>query len=187
MKNLIKSLAIVLLVGVSCVTAIRSQDKKVIYQDVKVTTFEIKPETEFSESMRDVMMSEIVDELMKTKKFSSVQNVSAKESVETSTIDNSAKTKSQIETIPGDSVLRLTGIVTEFKKGNRTARYLIGFGAGRAKVKAHIKVVDSAGKVLLEKDVDGNVVIGLFGGDTNGITRGLAKEIAKDIVKKILK
>jgi len=177
----------VLLVCVSCVMAVRSQDKKVIYQAVEVTTFEIKPETKFSETLRDVMMSEIVDELMKTKKFSSVMNVSAKKTVETATIENSAEPKPQVETIPDDSVLHITGVVTEYKEGNRAARYLIGFGAGRAKVKAHVKIADSTGKVLLEKDVDGNLVMGAFGGNANSITRGLAKEIAKDIVKKLLK
>jgi hypothetical protein len=31
-----------------------------------------------------------------------------------------------------------------------------------------------------EKDVDGKVIMGLFGGDSKGATDGLAKEVAKD-------
>lgn len=43
-----------------------------------------------------------------------------------------------------------------------------------------IKLTDKAtGKVLIEREVDGNVVIGVFGGNANETTRGLAIEVAK--------
>jgi hypothetical protein len=74
----------------------------------------------------------------------------------------------------------LSGTITKYDKGNRAARYFVGFGAGATKVVAHIKFIETAtGSVLFEKDVDGKVVIGVFGGDSKGSTRGLAKEVAK--------
>jgi hypothetical protein len=99
--------------------------------------------------------------------------------IETANSDKSQADSVQTDAIAEEATLRLMGTVTEFKEGNRTARYLIGFGAGRAKVKARIKILDSAGTVLLETDVDGNVVMGAFGGNSNAVTRGLAKEVAK--------
>lgn len=80
--------------------------------------------------------------------------------------------------------LRLTGSITTFKKGSQAKRYLLGPGFGKTILKAHIQFTDATtGKVLLEKDVDGKVIIGLFGGDSKGATNGLAKEVAK-IAKK---
>jgi hypothetical protein len=76
--------------------------------------------------------------------------------------------------------LQLVDTVNEFNKGNRAVRYMVGFGAGKTKVKAHVKFVDSAtGDILFEKNVDGKVWIGFIGGESIGATRGLAKEVAK--------
>jgi hypothetical protein len=78
------------------------------------------------------------------------------------------------------SAIRLTGVVTEFKAGNRATRYVIGFGTGKTKVVADFKFIDKAtGEVLYQGSVDGKVIIGFFGGESLGATRGLAKELAK--------
>jgi hypothetical protein len=70
-------------------------------------------------------------------------------------------------------------------KGNSAKQCLLGFGAATTKVVAHVKFIDATtGNVLFEKDVDGKVIIGLMGGDSNGATRGLAKEVAKVAKKK---
>lgn len=168
MKKQSLTLLVFLIVLFACASQALGQTAETGYKAVEVATFDIKPETKFPESSRDVMMTEIVDELTKTKRFTSVKLAAA----------------------PGEgptdaSTIRITGSVTQYIEGNRTARYLIGFGAGRAKLKAHIQVTDSTGKLIFEKDVDGNVVMGAFGGNSNDITRGLAKEIAKDITKRL--
>lgn len=170
-----------------CVAPVYSQNKKTEYQSVEITKFEIKPDVKFPASRLDVMMSEIAEELTKTKKFSSVKNnspesESAEKTPEATTDTDKPKVKPG--QIADNSALYLTGIVTEYKEGNRAARYLIGFGAGRAKVKARIKISDSAGNILLERDVDGNLIIGAFGGNSSVVTRGLAKEIRKVLLKK---
>jgi hypothetical protein len=57
---------------------------------------------------------------------------------------------------------------------------MVGFGAGKTKIVAHVKFVDAAtGNVQLEKNVDGKVWIGFMGGESIGATKGLAKDVAK--------
>jgi hypothetical protein len=86
-----------------------------------------------------------------------------------------------------DPVLLITGTVTKFKKGNQATRYLVGFGAGATVIGAHIKCYDAATKeLLLERDVDGKVIMGLMGGKSEGANNGLAKEIAKNVKEKFL-
>jgi hypothetical protein len=85
----------------------------------------------------------------------------------------------------GQPVLVVTGTVTRYQKGSQAKRYLVGFGAGATVIDAHIKCYDAATKeVLLERDVDGKVVIGIMGGKSEGANNGLAKEIAKDLKEK---
>ncbi|MDE3187651.1 MAG: DUF4410 domain-containing protein [Acidobacteriota bacterium] len=87
----------------------------------------------------------------------------------------------------GEPVLRVTGTITKYKKGNQATRYLVGFGAGATVIRAHVKCYDAATKeLLLERDVDGKVIMGLMGGKSEGANNGIAKEIAKDIKKKFL-
>ena len=76
--------------------------------------------------------------------------------------------------------LRLTGIITEYKAGSRAKRYLIGFGFGATKVVVQVQFLDrTMGNVLLDRKVDGKVVVGVMGGESLGATNGLAKEVAK--------
>lgn len=145
-------------------------------KSIEVSKFEIKEGVKFPEIDRDTMMTEIVDELTKLKKFSEVK-APATAAATTETIAQTAT-----------SWILLTGTVTKYQPGSRTKRYLVGFGAGKTKVVASIKLVDKdTGKVLLEKDVDGKVIIGLFGGNSNGATRGLAIEVAKVTKKAVFK
>lgn len=138
------------------------------YQNIEVVKFDILEGVNFPPESRDVIMAQIVEELKQLKKFTTVSNVG--------------------ETVPegAGATVRLTGTITKYKPGSRAKRYLIGFGAGATKVAAHIKYVDAAtGNVIFEKDVDGKVWIGMFGGDSSGATRGLAKEVGK-VTKKQL-
>lgn len=143
-------------------------DVKNKYQNIEVVSFDIQEGIKFPPESRDVIMAQVVEELKQIKKFKEVANTGA------TITDGSGPT------------VRLTGTITKYKAGSRAKRYLIGFGAGATKVNAHLKFVDAAtGDVLFEKDVDGKVWIGLFGGDSSGATRGLAKEVAK-VTKKQL-
>lgn len=81
--------------------------------------------------------------------------------------------------------VKITGQVTKYSKGSRAARYLVGFGAGRTKLVANVKVADAqTGQVLFEQNVDGHVYGGLFGGKTDQAKGELASEIIKTMTKK---
>jgi len=81
--------------------------------------------------------------------------------------------------------VRIDGEVTKYSKGSRAARYLVGFGAGRTKLVAHVKVTDAqTGQLLFEQNVDGHVYGGFFGGKTDQAKGELASEIIKTMTKK---
>ena len=162
-----------------------SISKKGEYLHIIVETFD-NSGTEFPDTTLKVMTAEIVEELTKIKKFKSVSLAANSMTEVDVTPVEKISNSNQIESLqpPPTSVLKLVGTISKFEKGNRTKRYLIGFGAGKTKVVAHIKFIDSAGTVIYEKDVDGSVVIGFFGGSSNNATRGLAKEIAKTAKKR---
>jgi len=165
-------------VAVSAQDAKSSKEVKGKYQNIEVTKFDIKEGVEFPSDSLNVMIAEIVEELKQLNKFKQVTSAN-----ETKTDTN--KTEDGAKTETDGATIRLSGTITKFKKGSRAKRYLIGFGAGTTKVVAHVKFIDTVtGNVLFEKDVDGKVIIGFFGGDSSGSTRGLAKEVAKVAKKK---
>lgn len=172
--KLLKSLLIALLFCLFFAFSISAQQAaaaaKRNYENIEVEKFTIQQGVKFPESSLDVMMAEIVAELKKLNKF---KQVSMK-------IGNEGGLENKMP----ESTIGLSGTITKYKPGSRTARYLIGFGAGMTKVKARIKFVDAAsGNVLFDKEIDGKVIIGFFGGNSNDATRGFAREVA-EIAKK---
>ncbi|MFL6374080.1 MAG: DUF4410 domain-containing protein [Pyrinomonadaceae bacterium] len=154
MRRLLFSLGILLLFVTACAAQGRS---------IELVKFDIKASVNFPPTWVDIMMAETVDELTRTKKFTNVTLVPE---------------TNQASTSPD---LRLTGSVKEFQPGSKSTRFWIGFGAGKAKIVAVVKIVEvSSGKGLLERDVDGSVIKGAWGpGDASEATRGVAIEIAK--------
>ena len=138
------------------------------YQVIEVARFDIKPGVEkFSPDWLITINEELIKQLRETAKFKEVLFEAETPS------DASAPT------------LLLVGTVTEYAPGNRAERYMIGFGAGKTKVKAHVKIMDKTTKeVLFEDDVDGKVIMGAVGGESIDATRGLAKEVASKTKKK---
>lgn len=173
MNRFHRKFTLLLLVLIGCLptfgqTTKKTEDLKNKYQNIEIVSFDIKEDAKLPVESRDVIMSQVVEELKQLKKFKQVSNTG--------------------ETIPQDAgpTVRLSGVITKYKAGSRAKRYLIGFGAGSTKVVAHITLTDAtSGTTLFEKDVDGTVWIGVFGGDSSGATRGLAKEVAK-VTKKAL-
>ena len=171
MIRLQRKFTVLLFILVGCFTTFAQTTKTDVkdkYQNIEVVSFDIKEDTKFPAESRDVIMSQVVEELKQLKKFKQVSNTG--------------------ETVAQDAgpTVRLTGVITKYKPGSRAKRYLVGFGAGSTKVVAHISLIDvTSGATVFEKDVDGKVWIGLFGGDSSGATRGLAKEVAK-VTKKAL-
>ena len=132
------------------------------YKDIEVVKFDVKQGVEFPEEHLTGLMDEIVKELQELKKFNQVFRAG------------------ESQTASNAPTLRLEGTVIEYKKGSQAKRYLVGFGAGKTKVVAHVKFIDKAsGNVVLEKDVDGKVVLGLLGGKSKTSLRDVGNEIAK--------
>ena len=132
------------------------------YSQIDVTPFEVADGVPFPPDYLATMTVELVGQLEAIKKFKRVAR--AGEGLD-----------------PALTTVRLSGKVTEFQAGNRAVRYFVGFGAGKTKIVAHVKVVDAgSGELLFEDDVDGKVVLGgAIKGESVGATRGLAKEVAK--------
>jgi len=138
------------------------QNAKGKYNVVEITRFDVKEGINFPADYQVTLMEELNTQLRDTKRFKEVLR------------------EGETSPEPGAPALKLVGTVTKYDAGSRAARYLIGFGAGKTKIVAHVKFTDRAtGQVLFESDVDGKVIIGFIGGDSLGATRGLAKEVAK--------
>ncbi|MBX3266949.1 MAG: DUF4410 domain-containing protein [Acidobacteria bacterium] len=138
------------------------------YQIVEIERFEIAEGVEFPETDLTELMSFMVVHFNKSRRFEQVF----------------LATDTASQTAPARRA-KVVGTVTKYSKGSRAARYLIGFGAGRTKLVADIKVLDAeTGTVLFEQKVDGHVYGGLFGGETDGAKSNLASEIIKTMTKK---
>jgi hypothetical protein len=164
------------------ISIVNAQDIKKVeiekgkYQKIVVSNFTKQKDVEkLTDASVSVMMAEIVKELTKLAKFKevSLENDSKKES------DNTSENKGDAKNQVNNSTLRLEGVIVKFDEGDRATRYIIGMGAGKTKIVARIKFIDANNNVLLEKEVDGSVVLGVFGGSSSGATRGLAKDVAK--------
>src|SRR5258706_4089602 len=148
-------------------------------KSIEVAKFDVIEGVQFPVTSLDVMTDEMVDELVKLKKFSQVKLA----------VPPGTTAAEKTEKIDGPAPeLVLTGTVTKYEPGDRAKRYLLGPFAGKTNIVAAIKITERAtGKVLFEKDVDGKVIIGVFGGNSNGATRGLAKEVALVTKKAVFK
>ena len=158
--SLFSALALLLLLTFSASGQKPNSENKNKYKDIEVENFDVKEGVKFPPEHMTGMMAEIVQELQNTKKFRQVSRVGE-------------------GTESNEPTIRLVGTVTKYQAGSQAKRYLIGFGAGKTKVVAHVKFIDKAnGNVLFEKDVDGKVVFGLFGGQSKTSLRDVGKEIA---------
>jgi hypothetical protein len=161
MKRTLLLITVVLPAIVLAVSAAAS-DKPIAtkYEYVQVNRFEIAPGVDFPVDYQLAMVEDLVKQLENTKKLSQVMR--------------------QGEPLPeGKPVLRITGTVTKFSKGSQAERYLVGFGAGKTVIVVQVKFLNTANELLLDRKVDGKVIIGVMGGKSGGATNGVAKEIVK--------
>jgi hypothetical protein len=136
------------------------------YQNAEVAPFTAQEGVQVTPEQLKELTDAVVKELQGIKKFQQV-------SLEGVAADAQAPT------------LKVTATVTKFKAGSRAKRYMIGFGAGKSKVIAHVRFIDrETGGVLYEFDADGDVVMGVFGGTSGGAKSELAGQVAKAAKKK---
>lgn len=143
-----------------------AENNRKLYQAIVIQQFDVKAGIQFPDDYRTSLQSDLHDQLQKLNTF----NVRIMESSE---IASDQKT------------MRISGQITEYHPGSKTARALFGMFAGSTTVKAHIQVFDSTdGSLLFEDDVDGKVTYWSPDQDSKGATEGLAKEVAKKIKKR---
>ncbi len=142
------------------------------YSVLVVEKFKVEPaavKAGFLEAQVPVMQAEIVLQLVKKRIFDEV-------------IDGGSLPPAE----NGKAKLLLLGTVTEFEPGSQAERYLIGFGAGAAKLKMHFVFQDAAtGNEILVTDHQHKFWIGAFGGSKNAATTHTAEGMVKSIVGDI--
>ncbi len=138
------------------------------YNTVEIEKFAVGEGVTFPDNDLNELMGYLVIHFNKSKRFENVF----------------LATDAAAQSAPARRV-KISGTITKYSKGNRAARYLVGFGAGRTKLVAKVKVADAeTAEVLFEQDVDGHVYGGLFGGETDSAKGGLASDIIKSMTKK---
>ena len=76
-------------------------------------------------------------------------------------------------------MLKIVGAITAYKGVKYASRLMVGYGAGKSKVVAHVQFLDhDTGAVILEQDVTGNDV-SEGRGETVSAFSNLATEVAK--------
>jgi hypothetical protein len=131
------------------------------YQSLEVKRFGVPGDVGITNDYVDKLTADLVAEIGNTRTFNRVYR------------------EGTMGTDVPKPILLLIGSITKFQRGSQAKRYLLGPGFGKTVLKAHVQFVDAkTGEVVFERDVDGKVIMGLYGGDSMGATRGLAKEVA---------
>lgn len=160
----IKVLFVILVVF--CVGIIASAENRKQYQAIEIQQFDVKSGIQFPDDYRTSLQNDLHVQLQKLNTF---------------TVRMSEDSQAALD----QRTMRVTGQITEYHPGSKTARALFGMMAGSTSVKAHIQVFDAAdGSLLFEDDVDGKVTYWSPNQDSKGATEGLAKEVAKKIKKR---
>jgi len=87
-----------------------------------------------------------------------------------------------------DRRLILNGTIVSFKKGNRAARYLAGFGAGESKLKVRFTLQDAeTGAQVMSWEQTGTFkgMFAPFGGSSGKAGHSEADSVIKGLIKKI--
>jgi hypothetical protein len=80
----------------------------------------------------------------------------------------------------GQPLLRVSGVITEFKPGNRAKRVLIGFGVGATVVRVFVRFTDaSSGQLFLDRELKGTTFMDASADDSQAAADSLARKIVK--------
>lgn len=117
-------LTAVLLATLMLAPGATAKDPEVTYKTVEAKHFTRVEGVELSPAFSDYLYAELRNELGKTKLFAQV--IGEGEAVEDADAANSVV---------------IQGVITEYKKGNRAADAIIGFGAGARSLKMDVNVI----------------------------------------------
>ena len=85
-----------------------------------------------------------------------------------------------------DSTLEIGGRVLDFKAGNKTARYLVGMGAGQQKIEIECVLKDKkTGNILAREVILDRKVGGIAGGDEEKGMRDFAEKVIAFVQKTL--
>jgi hypothetical protein len=118
-----RSLMIVLLAALLVAPGVSAKDPEKVYKTAEAKHFTRVEGVELSPAFTDYLYAELRAELGKTKLFAQV--IGEGEAVE--------------DTDTANSVV-IEGVITEYKKGNRAADAIIGFGAGARSLKMDVNI-----------------------------------------------
>jgi hypothetical protein len=162
MPRYLTGLSFLLLAVIAPPLSFAANHEKGVRPNIAISVFEVDKGAEIPEDLVGKLKEELPRRLTDTKKFNRIfttQDFPENQSVPT---------------------LRLTGTIVAYDSGNRAERYLVGFGAGAARLVAHIRFTNSAtGRTVFERDVTGKIRGGMYGGSSSGVADQLAKEIAR--------
>jgi hypothetical protein len=121
-------LTLLLLVGLMVAPGVAAKDPEGIYKTAEAKHFTRLEGVELSPAFTDYLYAELRNELAKTKLF--VQVIGEGEAVEDADAANSVV---------------IEGVITEYKKGNRAADAIIGFGVGARSLKLDVNLTRRSG------------------------------------------
>ena len=137
------------------------------YKAIEIEKFTVRQGVELSDKEIDELMKATVRNFQASNRFDSVTMAGEATAVE------------------AGRKLRISGEVVKYVKGNRAARYLVGFGAGKTKLMVDVKLTDATtGEVVFNQTVDGDVTWGVFGGSSDGAKGGVSDEIIREMKKR---
>lgn len=77
-----------------------------------------------------------------------------------------------------EDVLAVEGLLLSYEKGSRAKRYWIGFGSGKAYCTVQCTFIDKrTNKEILKANFEGELMGGIFGGDSEESAEGVVKAI----------
>lgn len=130
------------------------------YHVIEVNDFEVQPGVKLPADYFANLQDELVKQFEKSHEFEAVLR------------------PGEEPPTAGMLVLRLTGVITEFKKGSRAKRYLGGPALGSAQIIAHTRYIDRAtGDTVIEGEVTGTLTGGLFGGSSKKVIHEFATAV----------
>jgi len=116
-------LAVVLLAALVLAPSVAAKDAEPIYKTIEAKHFTRVEGVELSPAFTDYLYAELRNELAKAKMFTQV--IGEGEAVEDADAANSVVVE---------------GVITEYKKGNRAADAIIGYGVGARSIKLDVNV-----------------------------------------------
>ena len=135
------------------------------YHVIQVENFTVDKSVELPPDYFADLQKELVQKLQETQKFTAVLPPDAK---------------------PDPQAVCVGGVITGFNQGSRAGRYFGGFGAGSARLFAHVKYRDcGSGELVIEEKVVGTLSGGLFGGNAKNVSHDFARTLA-DATKLVL-